>query len=59
MSQFSNEDFERAFEKMKGNFRMEGIEIKDEEKEFFYELYRGKITQKEFYEKMGVTDHGL
>ncbi|MNI59424.1 hypothetical protein D3C73_1145860 [compost metagenome] len=58
MSEVSK-DFERAFEKMKGNFRSEGIQIKDEEKELFYALYTGKIVLKEFYEKMGVEDPGV
>ncbi|MNI26481.1 hypothetical protein D3C73_801810 [compost metagenome] len=48
------EELEKAFKKVQGNFRIEGIEIKDEEKELLFDLYTGKIAKKEFYEKMGV-----
>ncbi|MNW32247.1 hypothetical protein D3C74_91870 [compost metagenome] len=59
MTEIYKDEMEKAFDKMKANFRFEGIEIKNEEKQLFFDFYTGKIAQKEFYEKMGVKDSGL
>lgn len=50
----SKEQFEVAFKKMQGNFRIEGIEIKDEERELYYKRLTGEISENEYFEKLGV-----
>ena len=50
----SKENFDVAFKRMQANFRIEGIDIKDEDKELYYKRLIGEITESEYFEMLGV-----
>ncbi|MGK5511922.1 antitoxin VbhA family protein [Brevibacillus formosus] len=51
MSQFSEEQLKRKMEDVKASFRVEGIEIQDDDDALVLARIRGEISQEEFLKR--------